>query len=39
MAVEAPVKNGSWSSFKQWWPISTNDTQVNPNLPQTPGYQ
>jgi hypothetical protein len=39
MAVEAPIKNGSWSSFKQWWPISTNDTQVNPNLPQTPGYQ
>ncbi|OQP62213.1 RagB/SusD family nutrient uptake outer membrane protein [Niastella populi] len=39
MNAEAPKKNGAWSSFKQWWPISTNDTQVNPNLLQTPGYQ
>jgi hypothetical protein len=39
MNVEAPKKSGAWSSFKQWWPISTNDTQVNPNLLQTPGYQ
>lgn len=39
MTIEAPKKGGTWSSFKQWWPILTNDTQVNPNLQQTPGYQ
>jgi hypothetical protein len=39
MTIEAPKKGSTWSSFKQWWPILTNDTQVNPNLQQTPGYQ
>lgn len=39
MTLEAPKKGAIWSSFKQWWPILTNDTQVNLNLQQTPGYQ
>jgi hypothetical protein len=39
MTDVAPQKGGAWSSYKQWWPILTNDTYVNPNLTQTPGYQ
>jgi hypothetical protein len=39
MNVAAPLKNGSWSSFRQWWPIPLTDLLSNPNLKQTPGYQ
>jgi len=39
MAVVSPQKNTSWASFMQYWPIPTQETLVNPNLTQTPGYQ
>jgi len=40
MSVIAPAKGvgATWSSFKQYYPISTYDISVNPNLIQTPGY-
>jgi hypothetical protein len=38
MTRVAPVKGGTWSPYKQWWPIPITDIQSNPNLVQTPGY-
>jgi hypothetical protein len=38
MNVVAPVKGGTWSSYKEWWPILSTDIQIDPNLVQTPGY-
>jgi hypothetical protein len=37
--VITPLKGGSWSSFKAWWPIPLTDIQNDPHLVQTPGYQ
>jgi hypothetical protein len=39
MSVAAPQKGGSWSTWKQFWPIPKSDILANPNLTQTPGYQ
>lgn len=38
MGVVAPVKGGTWSSFKQIWPIRNEDILINRNLVQSPGY-
>lgn len=38
MAIEAPLKAGTWSSQRQIWPIPTADIFANPNLTQAPGY-
>jgi len=38
MSIEAPLKNGSWTSFQQFWPIPSTELQANPGLTQTPGY-
>jgi hypothetical protein len=38
MNVAAPLKGGTWASFKQLWPISAADILQDPNLTQTPGY-
>ena len=38
MNAVAPMKGGSWSSYKEWWPILSTDIQIDPNLVQTPGY-
>lgn len=38
MIKEVIVKNGSWKTFQQYWPISQTEIQANPNLIQTPGY-
>jgi hypothetical protein len=39
MSVLAPLKGGTWASFKAWWPIPLTDIQNDPHLVQTPGYQ
>lgn len=39
MGAIAPSKGGSWQSFMQFWPISSQDILTDPNLKQTPGYQ
>jgi starch-binding outer membrane protein, SusD/RagB family len=39
MNIVAPQKAASWATFKQWWPIRSEDIVANPNLEQTPGYQ
>jgi starch-binding outer membrane protein, SusD/RagB family len=39
MTTLAPLKGGSWASFKDWWPIPLSDIQNNLSLTQTPGYQ
>ncbi|HMI63285.1 MAG TPA: RagB/SusD family nutrient uptake outer membrane protein, partial [Puia sp.] len=39
MNVLAPLKGGTWASFKAWWPIPLTDIQNDPHLVQTPGYQ
>jgi starch-binding outer membrane protein, SusD/RagB family len=38
MNTTAPLKGGTWASFKQLWPISANDVLQDPNLVQNPGY-
>ena len=38
MTRMAPVKGGTWSAYKQWWPIPITDIQADPWLVQTPGY-
>ncbi|MDT3402350.1 RagB/SusD family nutrient uptake outer membrane protein [Mucilaginibacter terrae] len=38
MNAYAPVKGGSWSAYKQYWPRPAEDLQTNPNIQQTPGY-
>ena len=39
MTIDAPLKGGSWSSYKDWWPIPVSDIQNDTHLTQTPGYQ
>ena len=39
MSIMAPLKGGTWSSNKAWWPIPLTDIQNDVNLTQTPGYQ
>lgn len=39
MNVLAPLKGGTWSSFKAWWPIPLTDIQNDTRLVQTPGFQ
>jgi hypothetical protein len=38
MTTYAPIKGGTWASFKQLWPIPAADVQLNPALGQTPGF-
>jgi hypothetical protein len=38
MAIEAPVKGGTWNAQKQIWPIPSSEIFANPNLTQAPGY-
>jgi hypothetical protein len=38
MNVVAPQKGGSWSPFKQLWPIAQSETDLNGNLTLNPGY-
>jgi hypothetical protein len=38
MTVLAPQKGGTWSSFKQLWPVSPTDIIIDPNIVQNPGY-
>jgi hypothetical protein len=38
MSKTAPLKGGTWASFKQLWPISASDVSIDPNLIQNPGY-
>lgn len=38
MGGYAPLKGGSWSSYKQFWPRPITDLQTDPNIQQTPGY-
>lgn len=38
MNVVAPQKGGSWSSYKQLWPIPPNDIVLNPHITPNPGY-
>jgi starch-binding outer membrane protein, SusD/RagB family len=39
MNVVAPLKGGSWSSYKEWWPIPLSDIQNDNHLTQTPGFE
>lgn len=39
MNVIAPLKGGSWSSYKGWWPIPLTEIQNDTHLTQTPGFQ
>lgn len=39
MNVLAPLKGGTWASFKAWWPIPVGDIQNDTHLTQTPGFQ
>lgn len=34
----APLKGGTWASYKTYWPIPLQDITNNPNLKQTTGY-
>ena len=38
MAIAAPLKGGTWASFKAWWPIPLSDIENNTHLDQTSGY-
>ncbi len=37
--VIAPLKGGSWASYKEWWPIPLTDIENDPHLTQTPGFE
>jgi hypothetical protein len=39
MNVAAQQKGGTWSTWKQIWPIPPPDIIADPNLTQAPGYQ
>ncbi|TDX01542.1 RagB/SusD family nutrient uptake outer membrane protein [Dinghuibacter silviterrae] len=39
MGSVATAKGGSWSSYKEWWPIPATDIQNDKQLTQTPGFQ
>ena len=38
MSIVTPLKGGSWSDYKQWYPISLSEIQHDPNLAQNNGY-
>ncbi|MEJ2884285.1 RagB/SusD family nutrient uptake outer membrane protein [Pedobacter sp. GR22-6] len=38
MNIAAPLKGGTWASWKQIWPIPATDIIANPNLTQAPEY-
>ncbi|RFS20741.1 RagB/SusD family nutrient uptake outer membrane protein [Chitinophaga silvatica] len=38
MQIVAPEKGGTWSSYKQYYPIEIGELKLNPNLQQNPGY-
>ena len=38
MSVVTPQKGGTWSSYKQLYPIPLTDIKTDPNLQQNPGY-
>lgn len=38
METQAKNKGGTWSSYKEYWPIPPAEITINPNLSQTPGY-
>lgn len=38
MDMVASEKNATWSPYKQFWPISQQEIDKNPNLNQTAGY-
>lgn len=38
MAAATAQKGSSWQSFRQWYPIPSNDLLNNPNLTQNAGY-
>ena len=38
MNVVTPLKGGTWSDYKQWYPISLHEIQTDPNLVQNSGY-
>ena len=39
MNAVAPVKGGTWASFKSVWALPQNDLIEDPNLKQNPGYE
>lgn len=39
MQVVSPLKNGTWSSYKAYFPLALTELQNNPNLVQTKGYE
>lgn len=38
MSIVCAQKGGSWSSYKQWYPINYSEIQANSNLVQNQGY-
>lgn len=38
MGLVTPQKGGTWATFKQLYPIPTQDLRLNPNLTQNDGY-
>jgi hypothetical protein len=38
MSIVTPLKGGTWSPNWQWYPVSGNDIERNPNLTQSVGY-
>jgi hypothetical protein len=38
MGVVTPVKGGTWSAYKQLWPVPLAEINKDPNLTQNPGY-
>jgi len=38
MSIVTPLKGGTWSSYKQLFPIPLSDIKIDPKLGQNPGY-
>jgi len=38
MSNVALIKQSTWNSFQQLWPIPKSEIQINPNITQNPGY-
>jgi hypothetical protein len=38
MTIATPLKGGTWSSYKQFYPIQQNELLKNPRMTQTAGY-
>jgi len=38
MKVDCPLKNTTWNTMAQWWPIPLTNIQANNKLTQNPGY-